>query len=490
MALQSDFSADSPAISVIVPVQNMADSIGDCVAALLRQTLPIRAYEILVVDDGSTDDSVRIARQAGATRVLSKAPGGFAAAARNLGIREARGEILCFTDADCRPHPDWLAQITTPFADPEIAGAKGTYSTDQRSVVARFVQLEYEEKYDHLRGQERISFIDFYSAAFRRQVLISNDGFDERFPNSEDRELSFRLATRGYKMVFQPSALVNHIHADNLPGYFRKKMRNGYWTAQVVRRFPTHGVDDSYTPQALKLQILLAGMFYISLALIALTPWAALLPATILLAFLVTSIPLTRKAWQKDRPIALIAPILQFIRATALGSGYAWGLVRPIGLESRDVSISGWNYIAKRTLDILAGLVGVLLTALVLPYVALRGRGQQELLTRQSCLGQHGQLFLLRSFGAGVAVRGRWRKLPQFWHILRGEMSLVGPQPEGEEALAGYEDWQRQRLAVKPGLITPIEVDSGCRESRIRLEIEYITNYSLWRDLRIILREI
>jgi len=483
-------ATQTPAISVVVPIQNMAGSIGDCIEALSRQTLPRQVYEILVVDDGSTDDSVRIARQAGATRVLSKPRGGYAAAARNLGIREARGEILCFTDADCRPHPDWLAQITAPFAVPEIAGAKGTYATDQRSLVARFVQLEYEEKYDHLRGQERISFIDFYSAAFRRQVLISNGGFDERFPNSEDRELSFRLATRGYKMVFQPYALVNHTHADNLPGYFRKKVRNGYWTAQVVRRFPTHGVDDSYTPQALKLQILLMGMLFSSLALIALTPWAALLPIVILLTFVVTAIPLTRIAWQRDRTIAFAAPFLQAVRGTALGLGYAWGILRPIEFEPRDVSISGLNYVAKRALDVLAGLVGVTLTALLLPLVAVRSRGRGALFSRQKCLGQHGQIFLLRSFGAGAAVHGRWRNLPQFWHILRGEMSLVGPWPEREEALADYEDWHRQRLAVKPGLITPIAGNTECRDARIRLEIEYITSYSLWRDVRIVLREI
>ncbi|MCA9971988.1 MAG: glycosyltransferase, partial [Anaerolineales bacterium] len=214
-------------ITVIIPAFNAAATIGACLQALREQTAVPAPLEILVVDDGSADATAALARQHGA-QVLQQ-PHAGPAAARNRGIHAARGDLLCFTDADCCPAPDWIAEITAPLrADPAIAACKGTYWTDQRALFARFVQLEYEDKYDRLRAYERITFLDFYAAACRRQVLLDNDGFDERFPNSEDRELSYRLAARGYQLVFQPSARVGHLHADSLADYFRKKVQNGY----------------------------------------------------------------------------------------------------------------------------------------------------------------------------------------------------------------------------------------------------------------------
>lgn len=318
-----------PEISIIIPAHNMGHTIGDCLSALNRQTIAPGRYEIIVIDDRSTDNTAEIAHAHGAT-VIRKDSEGWAGAARNIGIKAAQGKLACFTDADCSPHPTWLSAITQPLANPDISGVKGTYSTQQQRLFARFVQVEYEEKYEHLKGKDRIAFIDFYSAAFRREVLLDNNGFDERFPNSEDRELSFRLATQGYQMVFQPSAVVQHLHADSFYAYFTKKVRNGYWTAQVVRLFPTHRADDSYTPQTQKLQIGLMGLFYIALAGMVITQWSGLLALLLLLTFDLTTLPFIRHAWSRDKIIALLAPLLLAIRATALGIGYVWGIIRPL----------------------------------------------------------------------------------------------------------------------------------------------------------------
>ncbi|MCA9990558.1 MAG: glycosyltransferase [Anaerolineales bacterium] len=486
-------TASAPRISVIVPAHNMAGSVTNCVQALRRQTLPPAGYEIIVVDDGSTDGTGRAAAAAGATQVIHKPRGGYAAAARNLGIRTARGDILCFTDADCCPHPDWLAQITAPLANPDLAGVKGTYDSQQRELVARFVQLEYEEKYDRLRRQPRINFIDFYSAAFRRQVLLANGGFDETFPNSEDRELSFRLATRGYQMVFQPHATVTHIHAHTLPDYFSKKVRNGYWTAQVVRRFPTHGVDDSHTPQSAKLQILLMALCYASLVALLLSPWGGLLPLLWLLIFALTTLPFVRAAWAKDRPVALAAPFLLAARATALGLGYAWGLARPVHFQpapndSQVATISGLNYLLKRGLDLAISLPGLLLTGLLWPWLTLhikRHAPHSPRLQRQRFAGQNGTPFTRYCFTPTPRLR-RWRLagLPQLYNVLKGDMSLVGPRPESIHTAATYPDWHRPRLAVKPGILPPTRPGPQTDDERVQQELAYITHYRLSHDLR------
>jgi GT2 family glycosyltransferase len=316
--------------SIVIPAYNAAQTLNSCLEALKEQDADA-AYEVIVVDDCSSDQTASVAAQSDITLIQHQERRG-AAAARNSGIQAAAGEIICFTDADCRPKSDWLREILTPFSDQAISGCKGTYATEQREIVARFVQIEYEDKYDLLEKQERIDFIDTYSAAYRQEVLQANNGFDEQFTYLEDQELSFRLAARGYEMVFHPQAIVYHHHADSLSAYARKKFTIGYWKAQVVRRFPGHLVQDSHTPQVMKLQMLLAALMLAAGAGMLITPWSALLLAAALFLFLLSAAPFMSKAWPKDKPVALASPFLLLVRAGALGFGYAWGLVKPAAI--------------------------------------------------------------------------------------------------------------------------------------------------------------
>ena len=332
----------TPHVSIIVPAYNASTTIGACVAALGAQAFNL-PYEIIVVNDGSTDRTAAIAEAAGAT--VQTIPNSRPAAARNAGIRAAQGGIVCCTDAYCVPHSDWLCEITAPFADPQVIASKGTYATRQRELVARFVQLEYEDKYDRMRQGEAIDFVDTYSAAYRRDVLLTNGGFDERFDYLEDQELSFRLAARGYRMVFQPAAVVDHQHSATLGDYLRKKQTIGYWKAQVVRRYPGRAVQDSHTPQIMKVQMFLSVLLVVCILLGAgglvigpgqrnLSSALFLFSATVGILFLATTLPFTRKAWPKDRAVALASPALLLGRALALSVGYALGLLRPIRRRS------------------------------------------------------------------------------------------------------------------------------------------------------------
>ncbi len=269
-------------VSVIVPAFNAAATLDDCLAAVTAQTLPRQLYEVIVVDDGSSDETAQIASRHG-VRVLRQANAGQAAA-RNRGVQEARGEIVAFTDADCAPSPQWLAELTAPFADADIAGSKGAYRTRQRSLAARFAQVEYEERYARMNRVRYIDFVDTYSAAYRRSVFVANGGFDPSFPgdaSGEDQEFSFRLCERGYKLVFVPSAIVYHRHPATVAAYFRRKFKTGYWKALVLRLHPQKAVRDTHTPQTLKLQMLVV---------------AALLPA-LTLGVLVSRLPAMLLGW-------------------------------------------------------------------------------------------------------------------------------------------------------------------------------------------------
>jgi len=315
-------------ISVIVPAYNAEDTLGACLEALLDQTIAKSEYEVIVVDDGSTDRTQEVASNYG-VRLLSQ-PNQGPGAARNLGAHHARGDILLFTDADCVPARDWIERIVAPLADPEIAGVKGVYRTQQRSLVARFVQLEYEDKYRRMQRQRYIDFVDTYSAAYRRSVFEANGGFDPAFPRAsgEDVEFSYRLSRRGYKLVFAPDAVVYHRHVDSIAGYFRRKFYVGYWRVLMYRRHPQKVIHDSHTPQTLKMQVLLA--MGLPVALLGGVMWreAQILSVGLIGLFILTAGPFCIRVLCRAPRMTMVALGLLFVRAVAIGSGFLTGVIR------------------------------------------------------------------------------------------------------------------------------------------------------------------
>jgi glycosyltransferase involved in cell wall biosynthesis len=315
-------------VSVIIPTYNGARTLARCLEALQRQEFQ-GPFEVLVVDDGSTDDTPEVCAGFAGVRCLRQ-PNRGPAVARNLGVREAKGELVVFTDADCEPEPDWLAEMVAPFADPEIVGVKGAYRSRQPELIARLVQLEYEDKYRRMAGYRYIDFIDTYAAAYRREVFLRYGGFDERYRTAsvEDQEFSFRLAADGHKMVFNPRAVVWHRHVPGLSGYLRKKYKIGLWKSFLLRRHPGRVKGDSHTPGTLKLQVLLAPV--IGLGAVGGLRYRALwwLSGAALLASLASSAPFARFAWGRDRQVALASPLVFLGRSVALALGLAAGVVK------------------------------------------------------------------------------------------------------------------------------------------------------------------
>ena len=314
-------------ISVIVPGYNVADTVEACLDSLLAQTAAREDYEVIFVDDGSTDGTPDIVRKYGDVRLLILPANRGAAAARNLGLQEARGEIILFTDADCVPAPNWIEAMLKPFRDPAVVGSKGVYRTKQKGLVPRFAQLEYESRYDLMQRKQYIDFIDTYSAGYRRAVLAQAGGFDARFRIDEDQELSFRLAREGHKMVFNPAAVVYHRHPATLRRYWKRKYQIGYWKAFVLRRHPQKAIEDSHTPQSLKAELAWAYLVLLAALASPLYPPLILAAALALALFLVTALPFTLKALRRDFAVGVIAPLMLFVRALALGLGLAVGFL-------------------------------------------------------------------------------------------------------------------------------------------------------------------
>jgi cellulose synthase/poly-beta-1,6-N-acetylglucosamine synthase-like glycosyltransferase len=215
------------------------------------------------------------------------------------------------------------------FNDPEVVGAKGIYRTHQKSLVARFVQIEYEDRYHLMSSQPSIDFIDTYSAAFRRDRFLEMNGYDTSFPVAcaEDIELSYRMSARGWKMKFAPAAIVYHTHPDSLWRYLKKKYKFAFWRVLAVRKNPGKGVKDSHTPQIMKLQLLFAPALLVSVAFDLVMRPTVIASVFVLATFLLSTLPFALRAMTKDLVVGLISPLLLAARAGAQFLGVAGGLI-------------------------------------------------------------------------------------------------------------------------------------------------------------------
>lgn len=520
-------------ISVIVPAKDAQDSIAACLDALIHQQgFQFGCdYEVILVDDGSRDQTAEIAESRG-VRVISQLNAG-PAAARNNGVAHANGELVLFTDADCVPSPDWIANLALPFQDERVIGVKGAYLCQKRNVVARFVQQEFEYKYQALAKLPHIDFIDTYSAAYRKQIFLENDGFDVRFPvpSVEDQEFSFRLARKGYHLSFAPQAHVFHSHDQSIWQYNKRKWGIGYWKAFMLRWLPEKTLSDSYTPASQRFQILLLAVLLLTLLLGIFFPQLLWLSAALWVLFVLSGYPFLKMIGENDRKILLPAVPLLFVRAGALGFGLLAGFLFPPRLKLPPRS--GLNFIErffKRLLDIFAAVLGLVIfsPAMFVAAILIRLDSPGKVIFKQNRVGENGKpftMYKLRTMDEDAPEKlasileernidlsnpafkipddprvtrvGRiLRKtsldeVPQFWNILRGEMSLVGPRPEETWIVEKYNDYQRQRLAVKPGLTGPMQVSGRGdldMDSRLEIELEYIQHYTFWLDLKILLK--
>jgi len=219
-----------------------------------------------------------------------------------------------------------------PFQDPEIVGTKGTYRTLQKSLVARFVQIEYEDRYRLMAPLPWIDFVDTYSAAFRRDRFLEMNGYDTSFPLAcaEDIELSYRMSARGWKMKFTPRAIVYHTHPDTLSWYLNKKYKFAFWRVLAVRKNPGKAMKDSHTPQLMKVQLLFAPALLLA-AVLDLTVRMTVPASVIVLAlYAASTLPFTLRAMRKDPMVGLVSPVLLAARACAQMLGVAAGLIYAI----------------------------------------------------------------------------------------------------------------------------------------------------------------
>jgi glycosyltransferase involved in cell wall biosynthesis len=233
-----DTPADThlPTVSVVVPVLTHREQLEPCIRALEAQTYPRERYNVLVVDNGGILPGDFAARWPSVSVVREDKPGSYAA--RNRGIVVSRGEVVCFTDADCVPTPVWIekgvarllatancgivgGRIEVAFADPERPNAVEMFEH-----LASFRQREYVERWQ---------FAATANLFTSRRVFAAVGGFDERLHSLGDREWGARVARAGYGLVYADEAAVRHPARRSLRALGRRSARVAGGFFELVR---------------------------------------------------------------------------------------------------------------------------------------------------------------------------------------------------------------------------------------------------------------
>jgi len=319
---------DNLKVSVVVPVYNAQATLRHLIDSLLAQDYPKNNLEIIMVDDGSTDNSAAIIKERAEIKYLYQKNAG-PAAARNYGWQSATGEIVCFMDADCFASSDWLTQLLFGFRSKDIAAVAGTYGiTGSQNVIAWCV---YEEiQYRHKKMPDVIRAFGSYNVAIRMSVLKETGGFNSRYrqPSAEDYDLSYRIAQLSYKIYFAKGAFVYHFYAQSIHSYFAKQFRHGFWRMKLYRNHPFMLGKDDYAnwrdvvDPLLALAILI--LFCLAQILVFRIEWKILL-----VVYTIMQVPLAVKITLRKRNLKYLNLFwLTFIRGFARGLGTLFGLLR------------------------------------------------------------------------------------------------------------------------------------------------------------------
>ncbi len=215
--------------SIVVPFRNAERFLEGCIRSLLRQNYPDDHYEILLVDNASSDRSVELARQHAAVRLLHQPQIG-SYAARNLGLEHATGEIIAFIDADCEADPGWLSALERALRDPEIGVVLG-----RRQFPVTTGPLKWLEAFERHKAAwvfalpEGARYYGYTNNMAVRAAMFDTIGRFEEVRRGADavwvqaavRQLSPRA------VCFTPDALVHHMEITSLAQYYHKKWLYG-----------------------------------------------------------------------------------------------------------------------------------------------------------------------------------------------------------------------------------------------------------------------
>jgi glycosyltransferase involved in cell wall biosynthesis len=224
----------TPRVSVVVCTYNAERTLAPCLESLAKLNYP--DYEVIVVNDGSTDGSLAIAERFGYCRIISQPNKGLSVA-RNVGAQNATGEIIAYTDSDCVADPDWLNYLVAKMEAADLVACGGpNFPPPEDSLIPSAVAVSPGGPTHVLLSDDTAEHIAGCNMAFRRDVLLQLGGFDPVYRAAgDDVDICWRFQDAGYTIGFSPAAVVWHFRRNTVKAYYGQQ--RGYGKAEALLYF-------------------------------------------------------------------------------------------------------------------------------------------------------------------------------------------------------------------------------------------------------------
>lgn len=268
-------------VSVVIPVKDRAAELRRCLASLSSLRYPPANLEVIVVDDGSSDNCPEIAANWGARLLFSGGTGLGPSVARNVGAAAAGGEILAFIDSDCTASAEWLSQLIPVFGDPLVAAVGGKVEglhtasmLDRYEAVMSSLSLGTRQV-SAGKGEDTL-YLPGCNLLVRRNVFLRLGGFRRAMQVGEDVDLSYRIRDDGRRIVYLPTGIIHHEHRNRYASFMARRFDYGTSEEMLQRHHPLRKKRMPVPP-------LLAALLFLCLTVPLTGGWGVLTALTVLL---------------------------------------------------------------------------------------------------------------------------------------------------------------------------------------------------------------
>jgi len=319
-------------VSVVIPAYNASKTIDLCLRSILNQDFS--DYEVIVVDDGSTDDTREKIKKY-PVRLISKLHEGTPAA-RNTGFKASKADILVFVDSDCVAKKDLIAKLIGPLKDPKIGVTQAWWEVANKGkLVPALIFKTYEY---FVRNLEYPDFLWSYCFAIRRELLQKLGMFDVVWIRIEDVDFSYKVIKEDYKIYLMKEVRIGHFFRETLLAHLKVHIRN------ARERFAWVNKTKKFTDQRANIaEYMKLGVHALMLLTIFFIPWTFTPFLALLLLSLASDVPMAFWAMKDSWKYILIVPF-EFITKLSWVVGSVVGLVTLLtenGKEPEEESVSG-----------------------------------------------------------------------------------------------------------------------------------------------------
>ncbi len=469
-----------PRVTVVVCAYNAADTLEDNLRSLERLTYP--DYEIILVNDGSTDGTDEIARRHPRVRVIDTPNQGLSAA-RNVGLAEATGEIVAYTDADTRVDPDWLTFLVQPFLTSDVVGSGGpnVVPSDDPPIAQCIARAPGGPT--HVLLDDRIAeHVPGCNMAFKRDALLAIGGFNPIYLRAgDDVDVCWRLQARGWKIGFASSALVWHHHRASVKAYWRQQVGYGEGETWLMAHHPEKFLDG---------HMLWRGRIYSPLPFVR-SLWGTRINAGVWGTAAFPSVYRTdvhpfaflphSMKWQALSFLLTVAGVI-----VATMGGHSWAAMLLLGCGGAGLAFTiakNIAYAMRSEVDSLRGSrlwhrITVAYLHFLQPLARVRGR-IRGVLSPPEVTAPPVQKQTRR--GPRPSLREAWRALVLVSGSVTEDRFWSETWTTGERVLGQLTDWLRGSRAVRS-----IEVDEGWSDDR---DVSVLVGRWAWLDIRALVEE-